>query len=151
MHMELRTQVGSFYNYSSLYRSPPHSHRTRGYLCSFPSPETPPPYLGEKDIPPISGIVTIGNYRNTHILFWAFSGNLPQTAAQKIPPFPRNGNTHAAPSCIRVCVCVGGGGAKIRHGLKLHNIHHVLLIIILILSNRNIILHIRYTKKFQGR
>ena len=54
----------------------------------FPSPE--PPYLGEKDIPPISGI---GYHRK-----------LPNNN----PLSRENGKTHAAPLCIRV----GGGGGS---------------------------------------
>ena len=62
----------------------------------------------EKDIPLYLG------YRlplaiTKHPLFWVFSGNLPETILPKnTPPLSRyNGNTHGAPSCIRV----RGGGA----------------------------------------
>ena len=72
-----------------------HSHRTRGYLCSFPITRTPPPpsYLGEKVIhgyTPLSRVlVTVGNLQKTPLFPVFFSGNLPETTAKKYPPFPR--------------------------------------------------------------
>ena len=70
------------------------SHITKGYLCSFPITRTS-----------LSRVLfNIGNYKK-HPFFRAFLGNIPPTA--KIFPLSReNGNTHAAPLCIRV----GGGG-----------------------------------------
>ena len=80
----------------------PHSHRTKGYLCSFPITWTPPPLLSRPGI----GFNTIGNYWE-HPLFRDFLENLPETKAKIYPLSQENGNTHAAPSCIRV----EGGGA----------------------------------------
>ena len=59
----------------------------------------PPPYLGEEDIAPISGI----EYHNKKPPFQGFLGRL----RPKISLFPeKNGNTHA----ISLCIWVRGGG-----------------------------------------
>ena len=77
-----------------------------GTYASSPSPEPPPPISGEGYTPLSRVLLTIGNYKK-HTLFRVFSGNLPETTDKNYTPSRENGNTHAAPSCIRV----GGGGS----------------------------------------
>ena len=85
----------------------PHSHRTRGYLCSFPITRTP--LSREKDIQgytPLSRVlVTIGNYKKSTPFSW-FSREIFPRLRPKIPPFPRKWECACGPLCIRV----GGGG-----------------------------------------
>ena len=99
-----------------------HSHRTRGYLCSFPITSTPPPPQGRIQIMDTD----VSGKGNIHYLwYWLplaitntppfrdLSGNLPETKAKKYSPFPRKLQyTHAASSCTRVG---GGGGVNKPH------------------------------------
>ena len=81
----------------------PHSHRTRGY--------PPPPHLGEmmsKDIPIcISGIITVGDNRKHPLSLPVFSGNLPETTAQKYPHFPSKWKR----ACGPLMHSIGGQGS----------------------------------------
>ena len=75
---------------------PPPSHRTRGYLWSFPISWTPP----------LSRVlVTFGNYKKTPP-FPSFLGKSSRDYGQQTPPFPRKWEYACGPSCI----WVGGGG-----------------------------------------
>ena len=76
----------------------PHSHRTRGYLCSFPITWTP--LSREKDIQrntPLSRIlVTVGTYKKTPP-FPGYLGKSSREYGQKIPPFPEKMGTRMRP------------------------------------------------------
>ena len=88
-------------------RCPPPSHRTKGYLCSFPITWTP--LSREKDIPPYLGYWLPLAITKTPP-FLGFLGKSSRDYGLNIPPISQeNGNTHAAPSCIRV----GGRGFNI--------------------------------------
>ena len=84
--------------------TPSHSHRTRGYLCSFPITGTPLSREKDNFIHPLSRLAIT---KNTP--FPDFLGNLPETIRPKIPPFPRKWECACALSCIRV----GGGGGDV--------------------------------------
>ena len=79
----------------------PHSHRTRGHLCSFPTP-----YLWERIYPLSRVLVAIGNYKNT--TFGAFLWNLHETEAKT--PFVEKMETRMRPPLI--CIRVGVGDLK---------------------------------------
>ena len=89
--------VGFFYVWGLLH---PHVVLSSS-LTRSPSPEPPPPHLGNKICPLSRVLVTIGNYKNT-LISRAISGNLPENTA-KYAPFPKNMGTdpHAIPLCIR--------------------------------------------------
>ena len=82
---------------------PPHSNRTRGYLCSFPITWTL--LSQEKDIPPISGI---GYHWQLHKNppFPGFLGKSSRDYGQKYPPFPRKWEY----ACSPLMHSRGGGG-----------------------------------------
>ena len=92
----------------TLHPPGPHSHRTRGYLCSFPITWTP-----------LSRGNDIQGY-TPYLGYWAITKNTPFSwFSREIFPrqrprktFPReNGNAHAALLCIRV-------GARALHYMK---------------------------------
>ena len=98
------------------------SHSRSSWLPDFPCPNvtqrvaTPPPpstliepggtFARSRSPEPLSQVlVTIGNYKK-HPLFRAFSGNLPETPAKIIPPFPRKWEC----ACGPLVHSRGGGG-----------------------------------------
>ena len=69
------------------------------------------PSTFKKEIYPLSLVlVTIGFTHKKHPLSQVFSGKLPETKGQKMPPSWENGNTHVA----SLYIWVGGGGLHTR-------------------------------------
>ena len=84
----------------------PNFHRTSGYIKIMLVPHhLNPPNSGKGYIPLSRVLVSIGITKKE---IRAVSVNLPETTVKRYPLFRENGNTHAAPSCIRV-----GGGFKV--------------------------------------
>ena len=84
------SQFCQYMNVSSINASltPTPSHRTRGYLCSFPSTGTPPPPISGNGyyIPPISGIGY--HWQLQKHPFSGISRKSSRDYGPKIPPFP---------------------------------------------------------------
>ena len=72
----------------------------------------PQPVSG-KGYPLSRVLVSIGNIKIKKKLFRAFSGNLSKTKDPNSPLSRKNGNTHAAPACIRL----GVGGCLLQLAL----------------------------------
>ena len=78
----------------------------------------PPPITGNGYTPYLGYCLTLIASYKKHPIFRAFSGNLPEITATKMPLSRENRHTHAAPLCIRVGG--GGGGTRLNQSVVLH-------------------------------
>ena len=76
----------------------------RGYLLYARSPSSELPYRGQKIYLPSRVLETISFFKKH-----PFPGIFSPREMLKIPPFPKEWDTHAAPLCVRV----GGGGGGV--------------------------------------
>ena len=83
--------------------TPPSSHRSRGYPCSFPITWIPA-ISGKRLYPLFWYWLPLANKK--HLLFPAFSGTLPETTVKNTPLSRGNGNMHAAPLLSKKIGCI---------------------------------------------